>query len=133
MLNFDKYRDELIEEMKCRKENLDDCENDSYRGVEIYFKSIKEVKKRHGGGSSVLYGDVVEWLFSEYEPPRLQNGDGLKPGDWIMVRDCGGGCWVKRQFLFYHNGIFYCELVDSSIGNGEYVAWKQARLPEEDE
>lgn len=25
MLNVDKYRDELIKEMKCRKENLDDC------------------------------------------------------------------------------------------------------------
>ena len=75
--------------------------------------------------------DMVKWFEKPYKQPEmLENGDGLKPGDWIMVRDCDGGCWVKRQFLFYHNGIFYCELVDSSIGNGEYVSWKQARLPE---
>lgn len=74
--------------------------------------------------------ESIEWLFSEHEQQLLKNGDGLKPGDWIMVRDCDGGCWAKRQFLFYYNGRFYCELVDSSIGNGEYVMWKQARLLE---
>ena len=79
---------------------------------------------------------ILQWLNAEYEkpePPLLENGDGLRPGDWIMVRDCDGGCWVKSQFLFYYNGIFYCELVDSSIGDGEYVLWKQARLPEDGE
>lgn len=25
-------------------------------------------------------------LCDECKPPLLQNGDGLKPGDWIMVR-----------------------------------------------
>lgn len=78
--------------------------------------------------------NIENWLNAEHEElPRLKNGEGLKPGDLVMVRDCDGGCWVKRQFLFYHSGIFYCELVDSSIGDGEYVSWKQARLPEEDE
>ena len=79
---------------------------------------------------------ILQWLNAEHEkpePPLLENGDGLQPGEWIMVRDCNGGCWVKRHFLFYYDGIFYCELVDSSIGNGEYVPWNQARLPEDGE
>ena len=138
MLNVDKYRDELIEEMKCRKENLDACENDSYRGVEIYFKSIKEVKKRHGGGSSVLYGDVVEWLFSEYDPPLLENGNELKPGDWIMVRnDDDSVIWYKNRFVCYYNATFF---VVDDIENDNFnengtniTGWKYARLPEDGE
>lgn len=84
--------------------------------------------------------NIENWLNAEHvepepepEPPLLENGDGLKPGDWIMVRDCDREKWRKRQFLFYYNGIFYCEYVDNSIGNGEYVLWKQARLPEDGE
>lgn len=37
MLNVDRYRDELLKEMKFRKERLNDCENDSYRGVEKWL------------------------------------------------------------------------------------------------
>ena len=30
---------------------------------------------------------IENWLNAEHkEPPLLKNGDGLKPGDWIMVR-----------------------------------------------
>lgn len=79
---------------------------------------------------------ILQWLNAEYEkpePPLLENGDGLNPGDWIMVRDCDGERWGKRQFLFYYNGRFYCELVDNSIGHGEYVSWAHARLLEVDE
>lgn len=78
---------------------------------------------------------IENWLNAEHvepEPSLLENGDNLKPGDWIMVRD-HGGCWGKRQFLFYYNGRFYCELVDNPIGRGEYISWNQARLPMEDE
>lgn len=73
------------------------------------------------------------WLYKEYRENVLKDGRDLKPGDWIMVRDGDGERWGKRQFLFYYNGKFYCELVDNSIGHGEYVSWKQARLPEEGE
>lgn len=79
---------------------------------------------------------IENWLNAEHkepEPPLLKNGDGLKPGDWIMVRDRDGENWRKRQFLFYHNGEFCCELVNNSIGNGDYIPWAQARLPEEGE
>ena len=125
MLNFDKYREEVEK-----------------RAAWAVREGSKNPKPAHIVLNEIIIGkrlphmkgnELVDWLFEEYEPPLLQNGDGLKPGDWIMVRDCGGGCWVKRQFLFYHNGIFYCELVDSSIGFGEYVSWMQARLPEDGE
>ena len=125
MLNFDKYRDEVEK-----------------RAAWAVREGCKDPKPAHlvlneiiiGKGLPYMKGnELVDWLFEEYEPPLLENGDGLKPGDWIMVRDCDGGCWVKSQFLFYYNGIFYCELVDSSIGDGEYVLWKQARLPEDGE
>lgn len=79
-------------------------------------------------------GRIKNWLNTEHkEPPLLENGDSLNPGDWIMVRDCDGERWGKRQFLFYYNDRFYCQLVDRSIGNGEYVSWKQARLQEDGE
>lgn len=77
---------------------------------------------------------IENWLNAEHkEPPLLKNGDGLKPGDWIMVRDNEVSDWAKRRFLFYYDGMFYCELVHNSIGNGEYIPWKQARLPEKGE
>lgn len=32
--------------------------------------------------------NIENWLNAEHEePPRLQNGEGLKPGDWISVKD----------------------------------------------
>lgn len=133
MLNVDRYRDELLKEMKFRKERLNDCENDSYRGVEIYFNSIKEVKKRHGGGSSVLYGDVVEWLFSEYEPPLLKDGNGLKPSDWIMVRDNDDSEWENRQFLAYFDGWFYARIVVPDGWVEKIDRFRHARLPEDNE
>lgn len=134
MLNFDKYREELLEEIKFKKEKLNDCENDNYKGVEIYFSSIEAVKRRHGGGNSAFFSDDVKWLFSEYEPPLLKNGDGLKPGDWIMVRDGDGVSWRKRQFMCYFDNRFYCLKPHSQFKNEcDCVMWEQARLPEEGE
>lgn len=124
MLNFDKYREEIFEEIEIAMKGSSPAP---------IVLAVSRVHNRHTGEKCDFFEPELEWLFSEYEPPLLKNGDGLKPGDWIMVRDCDGGCWVKRHFLFYYDGIFYCELVDSSIGNGEYVPWKQARLPEEGE
>ena len=80
--------------------------------------------------------NIEKWLNAEHEePPRLQNGDGLKPGDWIMVRNEDGSRWFKRRFMCYHNGAFYVTESDS-FGNGLAVTvaacgWRQARLPME--
>lgn len=80
---------------------------------------------------------IENWLNAEHEepePPLLENGDGLKSGDWVMVRDCDAHSWEKRQFLCYYNNMFYC------ASKGEYVGryvgvmgWQQARLPMEGE
>lgn len=133
MLNVDKYREELLEEMKLKKEKLNDCENDNYNGVEIYFRSIEAVKGRHGGGCSRFFSDDVKWLFSEYEPPLLENGDGLKPGDWIMVRDVDSQSFVRRQFLYFFDGKFICSAPNHAPLEGFGEPWVQARLLEDGE
>lgn len=125
MLNVDKYREEIFEEIEIAMKGSSPAP---------IVLAVSRVHNRHTGEKCDFFEPELEWLFSEYEPPLLKNGDGLKPGDWIMVKESGDGdCWGKRQFLFYYNGRFYCELVDNPIGNGEYVSWKQARLPEEGE
>lgn len=53
---------------------------------------------------------ILQWLNAEYEepePPLLENGDGLKTGDWIMVKHYKHDTWKKRQFLCYWNGRFF--------------------------
>lgn len=124
MLNVDKYREEIFEEIEIAMKGSSPAP---------IVLAVSRVHNRHTGEKCDFFEPELEWLFSEYEPPMLDNGDGLNPGDWIMVRDCDGERWGKRQFLFYYNGRFYCQLVDRSIGNGEYVSWKQARLPEDGE
>lgn len=136
MLNVDKYRDELLEEMGNRREKVEGNCDDNCSGVEIYFRSIEDVKRRHGGGYSALFSDDVKWLFSEYEPPLLENGDGLKPGDWIMVKIFEDGEWAKRQFAFFHNGWFYYLRGGSNFAQLHLYSLlrsEQARLPMEGE
>ena len=81
---------------------------------------------------------VLKWLNAEHvepEPPLLENGDGLKPGDWIMVRDRDDQKWAKCTFICYLDGRFWTTptegpyLLDQLLISG----WKQARLPMEDE
>lgn len=76
---------------------------------------------------------IENWLNAEHkepEPPLLENGDGLKPGDWIMVRDGDGVSWRKRQFMCYFNNRFYCFKPHSQFKNEcDCVMWAQARLP----
>lgn len=45
-------------------------------------------------------------LRDECKPPLLQNGDGLKPGDWIMVRSKECEEWRKRRFMCFRRGMF---------------------------
>lgn len=75
---------------------------------------------------------ILQWLNAEHEkpePPLLENGDNLKPGDWIMVRNDDYG-WEKLRFVCYHNNIFWT-LYDNEdwfhIGS-EIMPWAQARL-----
>lgn len=133
MLNVDKYRDELLEEMDNRREKVEGRCDDNCSGVEIYFRSIEDVKRRHGGGYSALFSDDVKWLFSEYEPPLLENGDGLKPGDWIMVKNDENDRWTKRLFAYYYNDHFYAACLPQDLVDHAVYKWKQARLPEDGE
>ena len=119
MLNVDKYRDEIDRMIAI---------GGAKPSIVITRMCLEKTNL-----NSIDTAVALDWLFSEHEPQLLENGDDLKPGDWIMVKDFNGGKWLKRQFLFYYNGRFYCELVDNSIGHGEYISWMQARLPEEGE
>ncbi len=90
-------------------------------------------------GERTCYGDCGdceqeswEWLQQEYEPPLLENGDNLKPGDWIMVKI--GDVWEKRSFLCFDDGLFYTVDNRKTLKYGfNFSRWEFARLPEEGE
>ena len=81
--------------------------------------------------------NIEKWLNAEHEepePPLLENGDDLEPGEWIMVRNDSGLEWQKRCFMCYRYGYFIAVSGGRSIGTmGGYEAWIQARLPMEGE
>ena len=78
--------------------------------------------------------ESIEWLFSEYEPPLLENDDGLQPGDWIMVRNHESGLWNRRQFLCFYEHLFIAaDDGYSPLVGGMFSSWKFARLPMEGE
>ena len=121
MLNFDKYREEILsgdlDELSC-KIAVTRCHTELC----------------NGNHCDVCCENSIKWLCQEYEPPLLKNGDDLKPGDWIMVRDEIGHAWKKRCFMCYKNGYFITTEGECSIGaTGRYEAWQQARLPMEGE
>lgn len=94
-------------------------------------------EKREGGKN--CYGDCGdceqeswEWLQQEYEPPLLENGDGLKTGDWIMVKNDGLE-WRKLQFLFFWDGYFLTTDGVSTPDTSCVIRWDYARLPDEGE
>lgn len=117
MLNFDKYREKI--------EKLDGyllpCGLAELRGFD--FESCE----RTNCGSCVL--NSLFWLVKKYEPPLLKNGDGLKPGDEIMVRDRECTPWGKSRFVGYFNRLFF---VTTPIDDHAY-GWRYARLPEKGE
>ena len=130
MLNFDKYREEVEK-----------------RAAWAVREGSKKPKPAHlvlneiiiGKGLPYMKGnELVDWLFEEYEPPLLENGDGLKPGDWIMVRnDDDSVIWYKNRFVCYYNATFF---VVDDIENDNFnengtniTGWKYARLPEDGE
>lgn len=84
------------------------------------------------------------WLYERADEPNLperadypnllENGDRLKTGDWIMVRNYDDEEWTQRQFAFYHSGWFYCLPRGSNLEQcplALMMQWKQARLPED--
>lgn len=118
MLNFDKYR-EKIEKLN---DNSLRCGLAELRGVD------QDRCDRTTCECCAL--DSLQWLVKEYKPPLLENGDGLKPGDWIMVSLLDGDTdWRKLKFVVFHNGYFYTE---SNVSK-DLIPWKRARLPEEGE
>lgn len=95
MLNVDKYREAIM------SENVDTNE------LDCHIAALRGIKDCGNCECAACMRESFRWLFSEYEPPLLKNGDGLKPGDWIMVKIFEDGEWVKRQFAFFHDGWFY--------------------------
>lgn len=125
MLNVDKYREDIMS-IGADSARLD-CHIAALRGVGMGACRNDLCK--------ACMRESFKWLFSEYEPPRLKNGDGLKPGDWIMVRDQHlETSWRKRKFLCFLDNKFLT-VDDGSASNfgGNFSAWPQARLPEEGE
>ena len=86
MLNVDKYREEIFEEIEIAMKGSSPAP---------IVLAVSRVHNRHTGEKCDFFELELEWLFSEYEPPLLKNGDGLKPGDWIMVSD-DDKIWVKK-------------------------------------
>ena len=79
---------------------------------------------------------IENWLNAEHvepEPPLLENGDGLKPGDWIMVKNMNDAESNKRQVASYYKGNFHCDSSGWSLSRCEIDRWEQARLPEDGE
>lgn len=104
----------VIHGKNCWRKNCDDCE----------FSTVESIEN---------------WLNAEHvepEPPLLKNGDSLKPGDWIMVRDSETCYWDKLQFMCYYNNMFYCVENRKTMEEYSYLiasGWNQARLPTEGE
>lgn len=104
----------VVHGKNCGGKNCEDCE----------FSSVESIEN---------------WLNAEHvkpEPPLLKNGDGLKPGDWIMVKIFEDGEWVKRQFAFFHDGWFYYLRGGSNFAQLHLYGLlrsEQARLPEDGE
>lgn len=121
MLNVDKYREEIM--------------SDSVNKLQCYIAALRGVGTIPCTHNlcKMCMEKSFEWLFSEYEPPRLENGNSLEPGDWIMVRDNDDYNWEKCQFLCYIDEEFYvrkkCNFNDCYL----FLRRKQARLPEDGE
>lgn len=125
MLNFDKYREEV--EKRTGWAVRAGAKNP--KPVHLILKEIVVGKCLPCMNSD----ELVDWLFEEYEPPLLENGDGLKPGDWIMVRNNEDAVWENRQFLAYFDGWFYARIIVPDGWVEKIDRFRHARLPEDNE
>lgn len=121
MLNFDKYREAIM------SEDVDTNE------LDCHIAALRGIKDCGNCECDACMRESFRWLFSEYEPPLLKNGDGLKPGDWIMVRDVDSQSFVRRQFLYFFDGKFICSAPNHAPLEGFGEPWAQARMPEDGE
>lgn len=127
MLNVDKYREEIFEEIEIAMKGLSPAP---------IVLAVSRVHNRHTGEKCYFFEPELEWLFSEYEPPLLKNGDSLNPGDWIMVRDKDGDKWQKRQFMCYFQSLDRPFVTLEEMHGwyvGKHECWEQARLLENGE
>lgn len=125
MLNVDKYREEVEKRMGW-------AVREGPKNPKPVHLILKEIA--FGKGLPYMDGDeLVDWLFEKYEPPLLEDGDELNPGDWIMVRDNEDGAWENRQFLAYFDGWFYARKIVSDGWIEKIDHFRQARLPEDGE
>lgn len=119
MTNYDKHKSEILNLAKTRY-------SDFYAAEALAAHDISGLADAD---------NVIKWLFDEYEPPLLKNGDDLKPGDWIMVRNARDEDWESRRFICYYNNVFWT-LYDNGdwfhIGS-KITPWLKARLPMEGE
>lgn len=82
---------------------------------------------------------ILQWLNAEHgepEPPLLKNGDGLKPGGEILVKNSNYANWEREKFLCYLDGLFFTTYnLDLPYSPEEFRAacWRYARLPEDGE
>lgn len=114
MLNKEKYLDDILSIFiynNCSK-FYESCFDENCFGRTCSKCKFSTVEK------------IFTWLNEEYEYGLLKNGDSLKPGDLIMVRDDYFDEWKEEIFLCYMNNYFI-------TGTGRtYTAWNQARLPD---
>ena len=126
-LNVDKYREEV--EKRAAWAVREGCKNPKPAHLVLDEIIIANCLPYMNGN------ELVDWLFKEYEPPLLENGDGLKPGDWIMVRQNFGEEWLRVKFAFFNNYFFYAISENASFDRDTMCLsrWPQARLPMEGE
>lgn len=118
MTNYDKHKGEILNLAKTRY-------SDFYAA---------EALAAHDVSGLADADNVIKWLFDEYEPPLLKNGDDLKPGDRIMVRNACDEDWESRRFICYYDNVFWTLYDGDWIHVGSKIKpWLQTRLPMEGE
>lgn len=120
MTNYDKHKGEIL---KLAEERYSD-----------FYAA--EALAAHDISGLADADNVIKWLFGEYEAPLLKNGDDLKPGDWIMVRNCDTTSWEPRIFMCYNPQLDRSFVTMSFLANwysGGHECWRYARLPMEGE
>lgn len=106
--------------------------------INVYGESCAE-REKCGDCEFYTVENIENWLNAEHvepEPPLLENGDGLKPGDWVMVRNRDGDKWQKRQFMCYFQSLDKPFVTLEQMHGwyvGKHECWKKARLLEEGE
>ena len=111
MINAEKYKDEIL--IKSKK----------YVGYNYpLFKAIDSIK-----GVYMDFNETIEWLLSEYEPPELKSGDGLTSGQYIEVLNTDTEEWLRRKYITYYDGLFWCINEDTSLTHKVALGWEHAR------